>query len=169
MKIYGIRVISLFLLILTMAIIFTLSADTGEESGDLSEEVTEKILGIFGVDEEDYSAGDYEQIKDRAEGITRKCAHFLEYAWLGAICYIFFWTYEWKRLKTAALSLAVCVLYAALDEWHQSFVPGRGPGIKDVMIDSSGVVFGIFFVILMSFLVSRYINRGKSKTRVSKK
>ena len=67
------------------------------------------------------------------------------------------------------LSLAVCVLYAALDEWHQSFVPGRGPGIKDVMIDSSGVVFGIFFVILMSFLVSRYINRGKSKTRVSKK
>ena len=169
MKIYGIRVISLFLLILTMAIIFTLSADTGEESGDLSGEVTEKILAIFGVHKENYSVDDYDRIENNAEKVVRKCAHFLEYAWLGAICYIFFWSYEWKRLKTAALSLAVCVPYAALDEWHQSFVPGRGPGIKDIIIDSSGVVFGIFFMILMSFLVSRYINRGKSKTRVSKK
>jgi len=28
------------------------------------------------------------------------------------------------------------VLIAALDEWHQSFVPGRSPLIQDVWLDS---------------------------------
>lgn len=159
MKIYGVRVISLFLLIFTMAIIFSLSADTGEESGNLSGEVTKKILGAFGIHEENYSADTYNQIKNNMDRVVRKCAHFLEYAWLGAISYIFFLTYDWKRLKTAMLALCVCVPYAALDEWHQSFVPGRGPGIKDVLIDSSGSVFGIFFMILCGWLICRRINR----------
>ena len=36
--------------------------------------------------------------------------------------------------------------FAAGDEYHQSFVAGRGPSKKDVMIDSIGVFFGILFV-----------------------
>jgi VanZ family protein len=167
MKIYVVRVISLFLLIFTMAIIFSLSADTGEESGNLSGEVTEKILSVFGIHEETYSEDAYNRIKSNMDGIVRKCAHFLEYAWLGAISYIFFGTYDWKRLKTAMLSLCVCVPYAALDEWHQSFVPGRGPGIKDVVIDSLGALFGIFFMIVCGWFLYRRINR-KKHTRIRK-
>ena len=33
-----------------------------------------------------------------------------------------------------------CVLYAATDEFHQSFVGGRGPSVRDVGIDSLGVL-----------------------------
>ena len=163
MKIYGIRVISLFLLILTMAIIFSLSADTGEESGNLSGEVTEKILGLFGIHEEDLSVDSYTQIKNTAEKVIRKCAHFFEYAWLGALSCIFFLTYDWKWLKTAVLSLCICVSYAALDEWHQSFVPGRGPGVKDVIIDSFGVFCGILLIIPIKMLFCRYVDRKKEK------
>ena len=52
MKIYIIRAISLFLAILTAGMIFSFSADTGEESGSLSEEITEKVLDTVGVDKE---------------------------------------------------------------------------------------------------------------------
>ena len=51
-----------------------------------------------------------------------------------------------------ALALIVCVLYAISDEVHQMFVPGRGPGIKDVLIDSAGATVGIgvyMFVVKM--------------------
>ena len=36
-----------------------------------------------------------------------------------------------------------------LDEYHQSFVAGRGPSITDVGIDSLGVITGIFFVLIL--------------------
>ncbi len=41
------------------------------------------------------------------------------------------------------LSLMICILYAISDEVHQSFVPGRGPGVMDVLIDSAGAMVGI--------------------------
>jgi VanZ family protein len=51
-----------------------------------------------------------------------------------------------KRNPLVAALLAV--VYAATDEWHQTFVPHRGGHITDVLIDSFGVVIalGLFFV-----------------------
>ena len=37
----------------------------------------------------------------------------------------------------------VCVLVAAGDEFHQSFVESRGASPWDVMIDSAGAIFGL--------------------------
>lgn len=37
----------------------------------------------------------------------------------------------------------LAILYAASDEFHQSFVPGRGSGILDVGIDGLGALLGI--------------------------
>lgn len=48
-----------------------------------------------------------------------------------------------------ALSFAICFLYAVSDEYHQSFVAGRSPQLKDVMIDSLGalsVLLGIAII-----------------------
>jgi VanZ family protein len=39
-----------------------------------------------------------------------------------------------------ALSFSAAALYAASDEWHQSFVKGRGPSARDVLIDSAGAL-----------------------------
>jgi VanZ family protein len=37
-----------------------------------------------------------------------------------------------------ALALALCVLFAMSDEYHQTFVPGRGGTLTDVAIDALG-------------------------------
>jgi len=44
------------------------------------------------------------------------------------------------RLNWALATLAIAVAYAALDEWHQSFVPLRGARARDVAIDATGAL-----------------------------
>jgi VanZ family protein len=36
--------------------------------------------------------------------------------------------------------LAICLLWAASDEWHQTFVPGRTGRPRDVLVDALGVL-----------------------------
>lgn len=42
------------------------------------------------------------------------------------------------RLTWALAAIGIVLCYAALDEFHQSFVPGRTAAVTDVMIDTCG-------------------------------
>ena len=50
-----------------------------------------------------------------------------------------------SRLRRAAGAIAIATLYAASDEWHQSFVPSRSASIIDVLIDCFGAMCGAFW------------------------
>lgn len=39
---------------------------------------------------------------------------------------------------------AVCLLYAASDEWHQMYVIGRDASIVDLVLDGTGIWLGIW-------------------------
>jgi VanZ family protein len=45
-----------------------------------------------------------------------------------------------------ALAVAVAVLYGVTDEWHQSFVPGRTPDVRDIVADTTGAVLAMVVV-----------------------
>jgi VanZ family protein len=45
--------------------------------------------------------------------------------------------------RQAALAVILAGLYGATDEFHQSFVPGRGAGVMDVGIDLLGAALGV--------------------------
>lgn len=75
-------------------------------------------------------------------GILRKLAHFTEFAGLG-MCLA--WLHGMLR-KGKICPFLWGVLAAAADETIQCFVPERGPGIKDVCIDSAGVLTGIILL-----------------------
>ena len=47
-----------------------------------------------------------------------------------------------KSHRDIMLAAVFCVMFAASDEYHQTFVPGRGGTITDVAIDSLGVFLG---------------------------
>ena len=53
-----------------------------------------------------------------------------------------------KRRRLLCTAFPLGVLYAASDEFHQLFVPGRAGRVSDVLIDSSGVLLGIAIVSL---------------------
>jgi len=81
--------------------------------------------------------------------LAKKGGHALGYALLGA-AYLRGLTAE-RRLSwpLAALALAAAVLYAATDEFHQSFVSGRHPSVVDVLIDAGGATTGIAVWVLI--------------------
>ena len=72
-------------------------------------------------------------------GILRKLAHFTEFTALG-MCLA--WLHGMLG-KGKTRPFVWGVLAAAADETIQCFVPERGPGIRDVCIDSAGVLTGI--------------------------
>ncbi len=72
-----------------------------------------------------------------AEIVLRKLAHVTEYLLLAALLM--------RALRRSGVAIAVPVaiaaalVYAASDEWHQSFVPGRTATPRDVAIDGVGI------------------------------
>ncbi len=49
------------------------------------------------------------------------------------------------QARWAFLTAGLGVLYGVLDEYHQSFVPGRYASAMDVVVDSVGVTLGLAF------------------------
>ena len=74
--------------------------------------------------------------------LLRKMGHFTEFACLGGILG---WIMSRKN-KPVWISLVLGVLAGCVDETIQIFVPERGPAVTDVLIDASGVLFGIFLL-----------------------
>ena len=48
--------------------------------------------------------------------------------------------------------MLLCALYAASDELHQAFIPGRSPQLADVLIDCGGALAGILLAALAVLL-----------------
>ncbi len=76
----------------------------------------------------------------RAHFITRKLAHFSEYALLALLAARAFSTSTRASLhrRWFISALLLVVVYALLDEYHQSFEPTRTASIWDSAIDISG-------------------------------
>ena len=72
--------------------------------------------------------------------ITRKVAHFTEYAILAYLAARAFRTSPRPALASRwfIAALALIVAYALLDEYHQSFVPSRTGSVYDSLIDMAG-------------------------------
>jgi VanZ family protein len=108
-------------------------ASTSEFSGqNTSRIIRPLVLWLFpGTSEEKIYAIHY---------VVRKIAHFTEYAILGFLAARAFSTSsgELLRRRWFILALLLIVLYALLDEYHQSFEPSRRASIYDSMIDSAG-------------------------------
>lgn len=73
--------------------------------------------------------------------VVRKCAHFTEYFILSLLVLRAMRAGRREnRLAWALLAILLVAGYASLDEFHQSFVPGRTAAVGDVLIDTSGGV-----------------------------
>lgn len=138
------RIIFTILLMITFYAIFNFSNQDGETSGTLSTKITEIIVTVL------KQIVDSNQITvELLHPIIRKLAHYSIYTLsgfsiMGLIC-----TYNIKDKFKILISLSLGIIYAISDELHQYFIPGRCASIKDVCIDSLGVITGICIIILI--------------------
>ena len=72
--------------------------------------------------------------------MVRKAAHVFEFGVLGVLLYL-----DWRLLgRSAALvPLGAGLVFAAADEFLQTFVPARSGEVLDVLIDLCGVAAGV--------------------------
>lgn len=107
-----------------------------------------KVLALF------VSSGGTEEVEG-GQHLLRKLAHFMEFTCLG-ICLSWLirmmLSGKWEQYY---LPLMGGVLVACADETIQIFVPGRGPGIKDVGIDTLGVILGIVLISLYTCIKTK--------------
>lgn len=129
-----------------MALIFFLSAQPAVNSNNLSKGVTKLIVETIGrILPLQIEMSTVNDLVSQLNHFVRKFAHFFAYMILGVLITAAFVKNGIKGYKAFAFSLIICFIYAASDEMHQLFVPGRGCQFKDVMIDSVGAFVGITF------------------------
>lgn len=143
-RIRWIKVITFMLLTLVQCIIISMfSAQRAEVSKaasrglvDFLEDIVKWFFSALSVDgTQDFSL----------THIVRKAAHFYNFAVLGILLCTDKSFCKESVIKTVLWCIAG-LLMAMLDEFHQYFVPGRSAEIRDVMIDFSGVMFGMCFL-----------------------
>jgi hypothetical protein len=70
--------------------------------------------------------------------------NFLHIPLFGGLAYV--WLKSLLKLQTSTpllLAAAIAVAYGIIDEWHQSFVPGRYASAVDVALDSVGIALAL--------------------------
>ena len=89
-----------------------------------------------------------------------KILHFIQYAILA-----FLVAGGWGRLPLkdalfrTSLLPGILVLFAALDEYHQGWIPGRDPDWLDFLADGLGLAVGIGFWLGIGILSRRRANQ----------
>ncbi len=77
--------------------------------------------------------------------------HITEFAILTILCFYFARSYCGAKPRFALIvSMLFCMVFAATDEWHQSFIPDRFGTVQDVIIDSFGVLAASVFLFYTS-------------------
>jgi vanZ family protein len=130
--------IHLLLPLLWMVVIFMLSHQPASVSSGQS--------GVF-VEQLHYIAPSIDQ--QLLTFLVRKGAHIFAYFVLGILTFNALWRVDLSKFKfnhPAMLSIIVCALYAASDEFHQLFIIGRSGELRDVMIDSCAAMVGVFII-----------------------
>ncbi|MEY3442787.1 MAG: hypothetical protein RLZZ519_1068 [Bacteroidota bacterium] len=138
--------------IVWMGMIFSFSNQPGGGSGALSRLIM-SYLAKVGIDFQAWFG-------EHAVWVLRKCAHFTEYMILFFLLMLAF-SVRWERKTARWCALLGTFLYAASDEFHQLFIPGRVGDPLDVMIDTSGGLFGLILISLWWWM------RAKRKPAVS--
>ncbi len=155
-----------------MILIFCMSAEGTDASADRSNGVTDAVVDVVYPNLNERPIEEQETIFQKTSHLVRKMAHFSEFALLGFLTALLVRHLSarirfLRPLLQWTIPAVFCLLYAVSDEVHQIF-SGRGPAVKDVLIDFAGALFGQLTAHLLIRLFYRLM-RACSARRTHKK
>lgn len=138
--------------ILWMAAIFFFSSRNADESTAQSNRAGMLAGHLFVRGFDSWTEQEQLDFARKIDYPVRKTAHASEYALLGMLL---FGAMTGTRRRRMCYAWLASTCYAATDEFHQLFVPGRSGQFTDVCIDSGGAVVGILAAAGISLLIFR--------------
>ncbi len=140
--------LTLLLVLSLMVMIFLFSSQPADESNKSSGLIVSLIQKLVFPHFSEYDPVKQAQIEHDVSFVVRKAAHFTEYALLGLALklHVAAWEAYTQGKAPRILPFMIGTLYAASDEIHQLYVPGRSGELRDVLVDSLGIVLGVLLV-----------------------
>ncbi len=155
---YLLKPLSFLPAIFVMYVIYYLSAQDGATSAGISLKVSVRIADLINrFFDKGLTPEQVLLYADQIHFYVRKLGHVTEYFILAVTVAIPFYVYRIRGFWLFFLAGLFCVGFAGLDEYHQSFVAGRGPSPRDVCIDSIGIFSGILLTQFCCFIARKTI------------
>jgi len=144
---YLLKPLSIVPALVMMYMIFSFSAQDSVSSAHLSRAVSKiLVLAYNKICAKGYDDFTLNMIIEQIHPLVRKGAHVTEYMLLAMSVSLPMYVYRLRGFLATFISLVFCVCFAALDEYHQSFVAGRVCDYRDVVIDSIGIFVGVIVI-----------------------
>lgn len=131
------KIIYGLLVIIWMAVIFSFSNQTADNSTNLTVGLLDRVLSFLHLE-------DLESLINILFTPVRKMAHYIIYLILGLLILNFIKEFDLSLKEMIIASLLICIMYAVSDEIHQIYVAGRAGRVIDVFIDTLGSITGIY-------------------------
>lgn len=125
------------------SLIWRLSAQPGDISGSVSAGVIEDVLISGGSDYSAVSSHVQLAVDWLLSMYIRKAAHMFLFFMLALLIWLALTRLLNSRPHRAAATALLCTVLAALDELHQTLVPGRTGKLTDVLVDAAGIVIAL--------------------------
>lgn len=134
-------------------VIWGFSAQTSAVSGGLSDNLLWRLLAVLAPS---FASADVQTQSAAVELLSffeRKAAHMFLYFILTLLIWFALAPILRKKPARAVLSALLCALLAGLDEYHQTFVPGRSGQLRDVLVDLGGGLLALGLLALLALTV----------------
>ena len=163
-KLYAVRTLLSFLIILNLIFIFAFSMQNAEESAEVSGSISNTVANVVVEDFESKPQEEKEEILLGIDAVVRKLAHMAEFASLAALTLLLLSTWHIKLPWRLTASLGLVLASGFTDELLvQMRSDGRSPQVKDVLIDLLGGAVGCCAALLLIRLFVRAKNARKAK------
>lgn len=174
--------IFLTLMVLWMSLIFFYSSRPADVSAQDSGRIGAWLGRTFVPGFEEWPQEKQEDFAAKIDHPVRKTAHATEYAILGVlaagVCMqsargsssrmqrVKEEKTEKHFVRVFLLPWVIASAYAATDEFHQLFVPGRSGQISDVMLDSAGAFAGVAVFVAVRWVMEKIACTEEGKSYV---
>ena len=168
------RIIIVFLVLSWLIIIFCFSDSIASVSGPQSRVVFEKglkysfkVLNKLNLMSRTFTDKQVRELSIRYLTLFRKMCHLLIYLVLGVFVAAAFKNFTKLNFPLIIVfTIISCFIYSLTDEYHQTFVLGRGGSIVDCLIDTSGSLIGSFIYTGLHLTKEKFKAKIKAKKQL---
>lgn len=150
------RILGIILVVLWMITVFCFSNQNSTRSSNTSRKAIQFVVRKVATLPQEQE----ESIIEDLQHVVRKLAHFSIYTVGGMLLLSLVKTYTKQMPWLYAWFIGTG--YAITDEIHQYFIPGRSCELRDVMIDSSGVITGIILILVLGAIICKLRKKEKA-------